>query len=162
MIIFVLRFGNELPCVSVHLLLQNGKSYFIYKFQEFSTLLNSVKKEFGALHSFRLKNSTSGSFSVILKVASLAQKRNFILSNNIIIICVYRARTLRMSWPKVLLFVHFLFCSCMHISPPEIEVQQIEMVGEEPGLKSEEANGNKEDDTSLTKTRVTTMSTRTK
>ena len=41
----------------------------------------------------------------------------------------------------------------MHISPPEIEVQQIEMVNEEPGLKGEEANGNKEDDTSLTKTK---------
>lgn len=41
----------------------------------------------------------------------------------------------------------------MHISPPEIEVQQIEMVDEEPGLKSKEANGNKEDDTSLTKTK---------
>ena len=41
----------------------------------------------------------------------------------------------------------------MHISPPEIEVQQIEMVDEEPGLKSEEANGNKQDDTSLTKTK---------
>ncbi|XP_073241660.1 proton-coupled folate transporter-like [Porites lutea] len=37
--------------------------------------------------------------------------------------------------------------SCMHISPPEVEVQQIEMVDEEPGLKSEEANGNKQDDT---------------
>ena len=41
----------------------------------------------------------------------------------------------------------------MHISPPEIEVQQIEMVHEEPGLKSEEANVNNEDDTSLTKTK---------
>ena len=41
----------------------------------------------------------------------------------------------------------------MHISPPEVEVQQIEMVDEEPGLKSEEANGNKQDDTSLTKTK---------
>ena len=41
----------------------------------------------------------------------------------------------------------------MHISPPEIEVQQIEMVNEEPGLKSEEANGNKQSDTSLTKTK---------
>ena len=35
----------------------------------------------------------------------------------------------------------------MHISPPEVEVQQIEMAAEEPGLKSEEANGNKQDDT---------------
>ena len=35
----------------------------------------------------------------------------------------------------------------MHISPPEVEVQEIEMVDEEPGLKSEEANGNKQDDT---------------
>ena len=41
----------------------------------------------------------------------------------------------------------------MHVSPPEIEVQQIEMVDEEPGLKSGEANGNKEDDTFLTKTK---------
>ena len=41
----------------------------------------------------------------------------------------------------------------MHISPPEIEVQQIEMVDELPGLKSGEANGNKEDDTFLTKTK---------
>ena len=38
------------------------------KFQEFSTLLNSVKKEFGAdrffhpVHSFRLKNGSYGSF----------------------------------------------------------------------------------------------------
>ena len=38
------------------------------KFQEFSTLLNSFKKEFGAdrffhpVHSFRLKNSSYGSF----------------------------------------------------------------------------------------------------
>ena len=35
----------------------------------------------------------------------------------------------------------------MHISPPEVEVQQIEMVDEVRGLKSEEANGNKQDDT---------------
>ena len=35
----------------------------------------------------------------------------------------------------------------MHISPPEGEVQQIEMADEEPGLKSEEENGNKQDDT---------------
>ena len=41
----------------------------------------------------------------------------------------------------------------MHISPPEIEVQQIEMVDEEPWLKSGEAKGNKEDDTFLTKTK---------
>ena len=38
------------------------------KLQEFSTLLNSFKKEFGAdrffhpVHSFRLKNSSYGSF----------------------------------------------------------------------------------------------------
>ena len=69
MIIFVLRFGNQLPCVSVHLLLQNtGKVISFNEFQEFSTLLNSVKKEFGAdrffhpVHSFRLKNSSYGSF----------------------------------------------------------------------------------------------------
>ena len=73
------------------------------KFQEFSTLLNSVKKEFGVdrffhpVHSFRLKNSIYGSFWCYFESASLAQKLNFILSNNIIIICVYRARTLRMS-----------------------------------------------------------------
>ena len=41
MIIFVLRFGNELPCVSVHLLLQNtGK---VISFNEVSGIQCLVK-----------------------------------------------------------------------------------------------------------------------
>ena len=67
MITFVLRFGNELPCVSVHLLLQNGKSYFLYEVSGIQYLVK-FKKGFGAdrffhpVHSLRLKNSSYGSF----------------------------------------------------------------------------------------------------
>ena len=69
------------------------KLFPLKKFQEFSTLLNSVEQEFGAdrffhpVHVFRLKNSSYGSFYCYFESASLAQKLNFILSNNIIIIC---------------------------------------------------------------------------
>ena len=67
MIIFVLRFANELPCVSVHLLLLNRKSYFLYEVSGIQYLVK-FKKGFGAdrflhpVYSLRLKNSTYGSF----------------------------------------------------------------------------------------------------